>query len=315
LFDRKETGTSFSDLPESCVQIQYFLFSIFNANENDMIFFILSCIICILPSPTYARINDTYDFFTGLGGPVVAGAEYVREEEIFVVNLGGFCNGTYNCKASYANCTNHVCKCLDGFIPTKEGTCRTTRLFCPNLNGGVPQSLDPRNVKTCYKPAGQDDTTPCSSLSNSSQEFCFLYPFTKNGQNAQVGHCCPKPQIGSKLSFGVCPVHPSLNPNMSCDGCYEFGEQCVTFRHWSSANSYSFNSQCCPLPCRTTSTNDMISIDGTCYLNKYIGESCQTNVQCKTLNSYCPSSGKGGRTCQCKSGYSTKVSPTPTWQK
>uniref|UniRef100_A0A915L949 Metallo-beta-lactamase domain-containing protein n=1 Tax=Romanomermis culicivorax TaxID=13658 RepID=A0A915L949_ROMCU len=251
-----------------------------------------SVVISVVLGVTYARNNDTYNFLQGLSGTFVGGYTHVNEEEIFVVDLGGFCNGSYNCRASYTECKDDTCTCLDGFVPTKDLTCQTTRLYCPNLESNVPQPLEPRNVRPCYKFSGQNDTTPCSATSNSSQEFCFLYPLTKTGQNAQVGHCCPKPQIGSKISYGVCPIHPSFHPDMACEGCYEFGEQCVAFRHWSSANSYSFNSQCCPFPCQTTMTYDMISVDGICYLNKYVSESCLLDVQCKTAKSYCASSAR-----------------------
>uniref|UniRef100_A0A915I032 EB domain-containing protein n=1 Tax=Romanomermis culicivorax TaxID=13658 RepID=A0A915I032_ROMCU len=264
-----------------------------------------------------AKLTENYNFLEGASGTFVGGATYVNAEEIFTVPLGGSCNGTYNCKASYAECVNQTCTCLDGFVKLKNGTCQTTRLYCPNLKAGSPKPLNPKQLKTCYKLPDQNETVGCatSNDTNRAQEFCFLHPLTKTTNGAQIGHCCPKPVLGSKIDFGVCPVHRSFVPNMACEGCYEFGEQCVSFKHWSSANSYSFNSQCCPLPCRTTTTHDMISVNGFCYLNKYFGETCELDLQCATTNSHCVGTVVDQKACQCKNGYGAKNdSEAPSWQ-
>uniref|UniRef100_A0A915HXZ4 EB domain-containing protein n=1 Tax=Romanomermis culicivorax TaxID=13658 RepID=A0A915HXZ4_ROMCU len=200
------------------------------------------CFLFLMSFTTFSSNADdsSYDFLSGLGGPLVRGTLILDNiQDMFQAGIGSFCNQTSMCKSAYAHCVNQTCVCKNDFTKSASGKCIPNSYFCPEFSGGTPKSLPKSGLKTCYVSSQSSLTFGCSK-ENVTEDFCFLHPRSRSNGNYSIGHCCPKPKIDSKIVISLCPLAYQPTPSLPCSGCATTFETCISMKHWTSRTSFTY---------------------------------------------------------------------------
>ncbi|VDM40233.1 unnamed protein product [Toxocara canis] len=195
------------------------------------------------------------------------------------------CKSNFECQAAYSECTSGGCRCRTGFQRDGKGGCKPTAYRCANKQEPLKEG---EAIRMCMmqisgsrkKRASISKLDPVTAASkerpthNCPPGYYCVPVFDIPGRNlVYQGFCCPSPVE----QWPVCPVgiahKSSIAPFFGCDSC--------PADHFCHRDTVVTNKEiCCPKPCVSV---DDIYMNGECYPNAHLGESCSFPEQCVAM--------------------------------